>query len=119
MVGGPLHNLSSPCAETLSWFGDQPKAGDRDSIKVQSCQRLDRVRVNDRDTEKWAMAISADGFRSTRYLFVDPELHRTIRLETAEQEKGEPLMVFEELRNISVGPQSDSLFEVPAATGAP
>jgi len=118
LVGGPLQDLKSPCAETLDWFGDLPKAVERATIKVQSCKRLERVRLNDRDTEKWAMTINGDGQPSTRFLFVDPVLRRTIRIESAELENGRPI-VFQELRNIAVGPQPDGLFEIPSAATEP
>lgn len=105
LIGGPLREPASPCAQIVSWLGAEKS----DSL---TCKRGPAILVNDRHTEQWDSMVSSDGNTIKLSAWIDPELKHCIRIEvTADGER----TVVEELRNIKVERQSASLFDIPIA----
>jgi hypothetical protein len=117
-LGGPLQDPANPCAEMGSWFVPDDKGErEKDLPKLKTCSRTSASPqlVNGRETEVWDIRFGGpekplEEERFTGY--VDPVLKHFLRLEFYQD--GGDRLVIQELRNIKIGPQPASLFDVPA-----
>ncbi len=79
-----------------------------DGRVIAAMHYLGRESVNGRNTEKWIRAVQAqNGREMSSTQWYDPELNIAIRQEL-------PGGFVRELREITIGPQSPALFEIPA-----
>lgn len=91
---------SNPCQELMRTIN--PRA-----VKQQfQCVRIGSESVNGRAADKWRMDSASLG-RAPAYLWVDSQVKALLKWTMPDGSSGE-------LENIKVGPQPDSLFELPA-----
>ena len=127
-LGGPLQDSENPCAQLLSWILPDNE-DERRMITRISCTRGSGAIVNGRQTQGWVLTMTGEEKQQCggvqrgilRFIvWVDPVLKYSIRLEGFEGEDERNLRpihethswAVQELRNIKVGPQPASLFEI-------
>jgi hypothetical protein len=110
LAGGPLRQPANPCEQIVSWLGVSGR--ERDHL---SCKAGPAVLLNERHTEQWNFTVSKGRNTLAVTAWVDPALEHCIRIQVAADGK---IAVIQELRNIEVGRQPTTLFEIPGASRA-
>lgn len=104
-------NVKQKPTESLHWIDKERNLALREEFAdgtVTELKLLANEKLESRDTEKWELLVTGkDGNKALSQQWYDPELQVTIREEL-------PGGYVRELRNIKIGPQAATLFEVPA-----
>jgi len=126
-LGGPLQDSENPCAQLLSWF--LPDNGQERRMITTSCTWGSGAIVNGRQTQSCVLTIAGEEKKQDGRIergiwrliaWVDPVLKHTIRLDGfqgGDEKNLRPIYephswAVQELRNIKVGPQPASLFDI-------